>query len=246
MVNETSIGEYQKIVGCYQDVGGILEREEACEKLEDVDSLEQRLVFACRVWGECHNSIEEILEKRFKFSDKSVEHLLLTLEARNLCNTAEKVHKVVASYSTQLYKAQKKKNTGGFGRVRQCIARSIVWRGAVTVVYWGANACLNPLNVGMGWAGKLIIIQGAATANPPLVVLGTGIYIASFYNFNPMIMRICSATKKVVFRKEIGRKELARIFRAKEILERNDDRSLRLGFQHCLVQMEPIKAYSVP
>lgn len=240
MVSETTVGEYQKIVGCYQDVGEILCKEEAGEKVEDPASLEQRLVFACRVWGECFQSIESMLEKRSSFPEGSVEHVVLTLEARNLYNTAEKVHKIVGSYSTQLYKAQKKMNAGELGRVRRLIAHSFIWKGTVKVVYWGVNACVNPVNVGMGWVGKIIIVQGAATANPPLVFIGTGIYIASFYNFNPMLMKACGAAKKLIFRKQIARKEMERKLRAKELLERSDDRALRLGFQRCPIQNDLI------
>ena len=134
MVNGTSVGDYQKIVACYQDVGEILGKEESGEKLEDVASLEQRLMFACTVWGECFTSIDGMLQKRSTFPIGSVEHVVLTLETRNLYNTAEKVHKIVASYSTQLYIAQKKMNAGELGRIRRLIAHSFIWKGTVKIV----------------------------------------------------------------------------------------------------------------
>lgn len=60
---------------------------------------------------------------------------------------------------------------------------------------YSASIWLNPINIGMSWAGQFVFFKSLPTFNVPGMVIGGGLYAASYYDYWPLMKKVGLATK---------------------------------------------------
>ncbi|MFT5317472.1 MAG: hypothetical protein ACI8RA_000720 [Chlamydiales bacterium] len=63
--------------------------------------------------------------------------------------------------------------------------------GAYALSIW-----INPINLGMSWAGQFIFFRSLPTLNVPGIVVGGGLYAASYFDYWLGIKKVGGAAKK--------------------------------------------------